>query len=164
MNTSFQGTTETGTATWLTPKYIIDALGPFDLDPCAHTEMPWPTAKTMLTIKEDGLKSSWEGFGRVFLNPPYGRTDMNKWLAKMEAHKNGIALVYASTDVDWFKYIWNSNAVLFPTGRIRFCDENGQPGGSPGKGSVLAAWGEDNVDALSWVRYHGIPGKFIKLF
>ncbi len=23
------------TDTWLTPKFIIDALGPFDLDPCA---------------------------------------------------------------------------------------------------------------------------------
>lgn len=25
---------------WLTPKYIIDALGPFDLDPCAPIQRP----------------------------------------------------------------------------------------------------------------------------
>jgi hypothetical protein len=25
----------------LTPRWIIDALGPFDLDPCAATVRPW---------------------------------------------------------------------------------------------------------------------------
>lgn len=39
----------TGEKTWLTPKYIIDELGPFDLDPCAADSMPWPTAKRMVT-------------------------------------------------------------------------------------------------------------------
>lgn len=30
---------------WITPKWLIDALGPFDLDPCASTRQPWPCAK-----------------------------------------------------------------------------------------------------------------------
>lgn len=29
---------------WLTPKGIIDALGPFDLDPCFSDPRPWDTA------------------------------------------------------------------------------------------------------------------------
>ena len=37
------------TDVWLTPKSVIDLLGPFDLDTCAATDAPWPTARTMFT-------------------------------------------------------------------------------------------------------------------
>lgn len=33
-----------GTHVWLTPPHVVDALGPFDLDPCASTDRPWDTA------------------------------------------------------------------------------------------------------------------------
>jgi hypothetical protein len=55
---------------WLTPRYILDALGKFDLDPCAALDQPWATARRPLTVKDDGLKKPW--VGRVWLNPPYG--------------------------------------------------------------------------------------------
>jgi hypothetical protein len=29
---------------WLTPRYILHALGKFDLDPCAAPDQPWATA------------------------------------------------------------------------------------------------------------------------
>ena len=29
---------------WITPPWILRALGPFDLDPCAADQQPWPTA------------------------------------------------------------------------------------------------------------------------
>ena len=29
---------------WLTPPYIIEALGRFDLDPCSPINRPWDTA------------------------------------------------------------------------------------------------------------------------
>ena len=35
---------EGATNDWITPKYIIDALGPFDLDPCASASQPWSCA------------------------------------------------------------------------------------------------------------------------
>jgi hypothetical protein len=41
---------------WLTPRYILDSLGKFDLDPCAALDQPWATAKRHLTVKDDGLK------------------------------------------------------------------------------------------------------------
>jgi hypothetical protein len=56
--------------TWLTPPEIVQALGPFDLDPCAPWYMPWRTAPLMLTEFEDGLSYPWKG--NVWLNPPYG--------------------------------------------------------------------------------------------
>jgi hypothetical protein len=46
---------------WITPKYIIDSLGKFDLDPCAAVQMPWSTAKMQYT--EKGLELPW--FGRA---------------------------------------------------------------------------------------------------
>lgn len=54
------------TDSWITPKWLIDRLAPFDLDPCACDPMPWQTAERMLTEREDGLLSTWGG--------PYGAT------------------------------------------------------------------------------------------
>lgn len=43
-----------GTDRWLTPPEIVEALGPFDLDPCAEAVMPWKTADVSYWC--DGLK------------------------------------------------------------------------------------------------------------
>ncbi len=44
---------------WLTPPKIVEALGPFDLDPCSPVNRPWPTAGRHLTIEDDGLAQDW---------------------------------------------------------------------------------------------------------
>lgn len=50
------------TNTWLTPEYIIQALGPFDLDPCAApSPRPWDTAKFGYELPQDGLALPWDG-------------------------------------------------------------------------------------------------------
>lgn len=56
---------------WITPRNIVDALGPFDLDPCAcQLGQPWPMGARSYTLPgENGLLLPWKG--RVFLNPPY---------------------------------------------------------------------------------------------
>ena len=54
---------------WITPKHIIDALGPFDLDPCASDPRPWDCAECNLTTR--GLDLAW--YGKVWLNPPFDR-------------------------------------------------------------------------------------------
>jgi hypothetical protein len=77
---------------WLTPKWIVDALGPFDLDPCAPTVRPWPTAEKHYTVLDDGLSLAWSG--RVWLNPPYGKRT-SRWLWRLTQHGDGIALVFA---------------------------------------------------------------------
>src|SRR5881394_1418054 len=59
--------------TWLTPRYILDQLGAFDLDPCSAEQTPnWTEAKLCLTKMEDGLALRWRG--RVFMNPPFSQT------------------------------------------------------------------------------------------
>lgn len=88
------------TTTWLTPPSIIDALGPFDLDPCCPPAMPWKTAALMLTKAEDGLFTPWPDSARVWLNPPYGTGEIEPWLEKMALHPGGGHSAHLRADGD----------------------------------------------------------------
>ena len=141
---------------WLTPPEIIDALGSFDLDPCCPPVMPWKTAVEMLT--SNGLDEIWHG--RVWLNPPYG-SELKNWLAKLVDHGNGIALVPARTEVEsWFwPLIWErATAVFFFRGRLYFRKVDGSRLGNAGHGSVLVAYGENNVEAI---RQSNLVGRLV---
>jgi hypothetical protein len=149
---------------WLTPRFLIDALGgweSFDLDPCAPAEQPWPTAKKTYTEHDNGLLLPWEG--RVWLNPPYSIRLLTAFLDRMVGHGHGTALIFARTDTSaFFRHVWDqASAVLFIRGRVFFCDEAGNvapnSGGAP---SVLVAYGSKDADILAGVP---IDGKFIPL-
>lgn len=58
MNTSFERSKQT-TDEWYTPKWIVDALGSFDLDPCAPENRLWNTAKRHITPSEDAYPEIW---------------------------------------------------------------------------------------------------------
>lgn len=135
---------------WLTPPHIIEALGPFDLDPCSPGyRRPWDTAAHHLDMVDDGLRSPWHG--RVWLNPPYGR-ETGKWLARLADHGNGIALIFARTETAmWFEHIWSqADAVLFLRGRLHFHHLDGtRAEANAGAPSALVAYGKSNARALS---------------
>jgi hypothetical protein len=141
---------------WYTPPDIFNSLGlEFDLDPCAPTGgVPWIPVKNHYDIYSDGLISEW--FGRVFLNPPYGKVT-GAWLKKMHHYRNGIALIFARTDNAWYHdYVAKADAILFLKGRIKFVDGLGVSGGNgAGCGSMLIAWGDDNVAALERMKDKG---------
>jgi phage N-6-adenine-methyltransferase len=143
---------------WLTPPELIKSLGSFDLDPCAPINRPWKTSSAHYNKNDDGLSKDW--FGRVWLNPPYGRKQIETWLKKGADHGNTIALIFARTDTAWFfNQIWErADAVLFMKGRIRFYHVDGTRGGSPGCGSVLVAYGKNNISCL-----RSVEGKLIML-
>lgn len=135
--------------TWLTPPWILAALGEFDLDPCAAPEpRPWPTARRHITRPIDGLSEPWAG--RVWLNPPYSR-HVGAWLARLAEHGHGTALVFARTETTWFiDHVWGrADALVFLHGRIRFHRPDGrvsdENGGAP---SVLVAYGPEDAAAL----------------
>lgn len=142
---------------WLTPPEILKALGSFDLDPCAPLNRPWDTAAKHHTIEDDGLAQTWEG--RVWLNPPYGPQTW-KWLERLAAHGDGIALTFARTETEgFFRTAWRADALLFFKGRLYFHHATGQrASGNAGGPSVLLAFGERNVQAL---RDSGIPGALV---
>lgn len=146
---------------WLTPPWLLKAIGPFDLDPCAHPKQPYRTATIMISPPNDGLSANWSG--RVFLNPPYGQ-QLKHWISKLADHGNGIALVPSRTEVEsWFvPYIWNAaNAIFFIHGRLYFHTTDGkQAKGNAGHGSVLAVYGRSNLKkARNWK----LNGRLIEL-
>lgn len=148
----------TSTSEWLTPKGIIDALGPFDLDPCSPVNRPWPTASVHYTIEDDGLSKPWSGF--VWMNPPYERGSLPRWMARFAEHNHGIALVNARTETSWFvKSVWpKALALFFPAGRIVFCRPDGSEADAAGSPSVFIAMGSVARERLAHIN---LPGQHI---
>ena len=108
-----------------TPRVLARQLktavgGQFDLDPAAGCEAT-PLAATCFTgpngegsltpmtgyTPVDGLEQAW--FGRVFVNPPYGRGELDDWLGvatdeiqAADGPELVVALLPAWTSPDWF--------------------------------------------------------------
>ena len=142
----------------LTPRWLSARLGPFDLDPCAAIVRPWDCATVNYTEPVDGLSLPW--FGSVWLNPPFDRYQVAKWIAKLAVHGNGIALVHARTEAAWFEPIWErADLLLFMADRLKFClpDGSEQPANS-GAPVVLAAFGTACKARLA---NSGIPGAYV---
>lgn len=130
---------------WITPQWLIQRLGPFDLDPCASLCQPWPCAGRQFTVREDGLSRSWAGM--AWVNPPYGR-QLGTWLRRLAEHNNGIALVFARTETAaFFDAVWPfASSLLFLRGRLTFHYPDGtgsKAGHNSGGPSVLIAYGRE---------------------
>lgn len=147
-------------ADWLTPPHVLAALGAFDLDPCATTERPWPTAAQHYTVHDDGLSKPWHG--RVWMNPPYGAKTA-RWMERLADHGDGIALIFARTETaTFFPWVWaHAHALLFLEGRLHFCRADGSRARhNAGAPSVLIAYGQANAEALATC---GLPGKWLSI-
>lgn len=111
---------------WATPNYIFAPLNEefdFDLDPCCKAE----TAKCekFFTPIDDGLSQSWAN-RRVWMNPPYGRGVIDKWMekARQSAWMEGasvVCLVPVHAGSQWFKQSMQAcDELRFLEGRVRF--------------------------------------------
>jgi hypothetical protein len=133
---------------WLTPPEIMAKLGAFDLDPCSPVNRPWDTARRHYTVADDGLSKEW--FGRVWMNPPFGR-EASHWMRRMADHGDGIALIPARTETAMFyESVWTrADAVLFIKGRPHFHRVDGSRANfNSGAPICLVAYGLRNVAAL----------------
>ena len=148
---------------WYTPKWIIDTLGPFDLDPCSPAVRPFDTATVHWTKEQDGLRMPWGKTEdvRVWLNPPYSRPLIEQFVRKMADHNNSIALLVNRQDnVMWQEVIFPTAAsMIFMRHRVKFICPDGRKS-EPFFGSCLVAWGEYNDMIL---RNCGIEGKYVRL-
>lgn len=127
---------------WLTPPEILQATGPYDLDPCSPIGRPWDTAALHYTVEDDGLSRPWHG--TVWCNPPYGNQTW-LWLSKLAEHGNGIALIFARTETAGFaEEVWGkADALLFLHGRLHFHHADGtRAKANAGAPSVLVAYGQ----------------------
>lgn len=109
----------------------------------------WKTAKESYNKYDDGLSREW--FGRVWLNPPYSKPLIMEFFDRMATHGNGIALTFNRMDSALYhEHIFPfCTAVFVLRKRIRFYDSRlEQSKRNPGSGSVLIAYGEENVRAI----------------
>jgi hypothetical protein len=133
---------------WYTPAPYVEAarlvMGGVDLDPasCAAANAT-VGATTFYTKAEDGLSRPWHG--RVFLNPPYGRS-CPEFVAKLEHEcmdgnvTAAILLVSAySTETKWFQPLFR-RPVCFTDHRLDFHSPAGR-GGSSTHGSAFVYFG-----------------------
>lgn len=110
---------------WSTPPGFAEQYGPFDLDPCADASNA--RAPKFFSREEDGLSRPW--FGRVWMNPPYGR-QIGKWIAKALHEvtcgncESVVCLLPARTDTAWWHDYCTFGEIEFIRGRLKF-------GGSP---------------------------------
>ena len=131
---------------------LYAALGTFDLDPCSPTadRRTAPVrARMYLTKDDDGLALPWRG--KVFVNPPYGRT-LRQWVSKAQAEVTAhraalvVALVPARTETLWWhSHIAGAADAFMLRGRLSF--GNGTPAPFP---SALILWGAApaQIDAM----------------
>jgi hypothetical protein len=151
----------------LTPRWIIDALGLFDLDPCAADPRPWDCAGVNLCEGADGLHRAWTG--RVWLNPPFDRYKVARWIGRIAEHGRGTALLHARTETEWFRICWQrATAMLFMAKRLIFVKSDGTPcttrsgeRANSGAPPVLVAFGD--YDAMRLRQPVRVDGKMIKV-
>jgi ParB family chromosome partitioning protein len=139
-----------GEQDWYTPEVYLEAarkvVGPFDLDPASSdTAQKFVKAKTYFTKDDDGLIQDWRGV--VWLNPPYGSGIVDKFAEKLVdslgSIKSAVVLVNNATETRWFQLLANnSNAICFPSGRIKFLDSTGEPKNSPLQGQAFLYFGQ----------------------
>lgn len=134
---------------WLTPRWIINSLGEFDLDPCSPINRPWDTAKFHFTESDNGLLQDWKNY-RVWLNPPYGR-QLEAWLNRMALHSNGLALIFARTETRAFQqYIFPyAHSILFLSGRVKFCNIKGIPQHNANAPSLIISYTEYDSEMIA---------------
>jgi DNA N-6-adenine-methyltransferase (Dam) len=135
---------------WYTPaeyiEYAREALGCIDLDP-ASSDMAQSTVKAQrcYTVHDDGLGLEWHG--RVWLNPPYSRELIGKFIDKLVDEytvgrtESAILLTHNSTDTAWFRTAQETcSAICFTDSRIRFYNADGEVS-APSQGQAFFYFG-----------------------
>ena len=142
-----------------TPKYLfyyLDRFFNFEIDPCDSGDnwlgVTYPFTKDM---HFDGLQQEWNG--STFVNPPYGNTNENKWIAKgfHQYGKHGKTLFFllpAKTESNWFSSLMiNADIIIFPRPRVSFIRDNKVINGN-NIGSVIFGLREKTEKGVQQVR------------
>ena len=144
---------------WLTPPWITEALGSFDLDPCGAPNHDIADRTYLLEKGDDGLRDPW--FGRVWLNPPYGRAS-KPFFERMARHGVGTALMFARTDTQLFhQHVFpKASGILFLKGRVKFLTPEFEQRDRTNAPSCLIAYGSEDARILAAA---SLPGAFVSL-
>ena len=137
---------------WYTPREYISlaraVLGDIDTDPASSERAQQVVkARQFFDQKQNGLHQAWHG--RVWLNPPYSRSLIGKFVAKLLMEWDAgrisacIALTHNYTDTAWFQDAASAaNVVCFTQGRVRFYEPDGVVA-KPTQGQAFFYFGPD---------------------
>lgn len=131
---------------WYTPQRIIEAarltLGTIDLDPASCAEANRIVRATKICTREDdGLSQEWRG--NVWLNPPYGRGIVERFVEKVVQSTfvkgtvhSALVLTNACTDTEWWHTLARESLACLWRGRLRFWGPM-EHGNSPTQGQSV---------------------------
>lgn len=143
---------------WYTPPAVIvmanEVMGGIDLDPASSDAAnEFVKARRYFTAEDNGLVHAWTG--RVWMNPPYAKGHVDKFVEKLTKHyrdgdiSQAIVLVNNATDAGWFNLLAEqSAAICFTRGRIKFLNAEGEPENSPLQGQALLYFGDREVQFI----------------
>lgn len=131
-------------------RLVHAVLGSIDLDPASNRAANrYVRAAAYYTKRQDGLRKPWHG--RVFLNPPYGKTagrsNQEVWSMHMyRAYRrgdfdSGILLIYSTQGYEWYERLWRLAPVCCARKRICFINAQGEQMSEAKKGSTFVYFG-----------------------
>jgi phage N-6-adenine-methyltransferase len=132
-----------------TPQFVLDWLGPIDLDPC-WDERSLVRPQFYIDERGNGLAYGWDVEGLTFVNPPY--SEQARWIAKCAEEgakgRKVVALVQAKPgERVWMEHVWpTAEIVAVLKGRLTFVRPEGIKSQSATFNSALVWWGA--VDGL----------------
>ena len=157
---------------WYTPARYVEAarqvMGGIDLDPASH-ELANQIVKAarFFDSSHSGLLEDWHG--RVFLNPPYGKTKnrsnqeiWSTYLVKqyqLGHTTEAVLLVNAVTDRKWFQKLW-VYPICFTDHRIKFYNPTGTPN-QPTHGNAFVYLGQNSAGFIEVFRQFGTIASLI---
>ncbi len=118
--------------TYTTPRWLTRAIGPVWLDPCSNIYSKVQAERTFrLDRGQDGLKLARyvprNPPGIVFVNPPYSRGQVLKWI-RAYRHTRFVFLLRHDPSTKWFRELFEaSSALVHPFDRINFDPPPGTP-------------------------------------
>lgn len=127
--------------TWATRRKFFDKVNNefhFDLDVCALPETT--KCPRFFTPEDDGLAQEWSG--TVWMNPPYGCDNLDRWLTKArDAASKGatvVTLVPTRTNPPWWHtHVLQAHEIRFIVKKLGF---DGPKEGVPFTGHALVVF------------------------
>lgn len=133
---------------WIQP--IAEAVGGFDLDPCACDDSH--LAETNIR-NVGGLRTDWGEYGKVYANHPFDKP--TPWIRKAATCDADLVITLSKADpsADWFQdWLIQADYLCFPNRRIEFVGFDNDPG----FGIVFGAFGDvpdslvQQFESLGW--------------
>lgn len=155
---------------WCTPKWLAEAMGCFDLDPCSN-ERSHVMARTMFNADiGDGLHGAprqakigesvytFDPGVRTFVNPPYSRGQVPRWVTHW-IETDFTFLLRWDPSTRWFRQLLEETAVVwFPHQRIDFDPPPGMVASSnPYPHALFMASAGPRIGALAQLGTFFIP-------